>query len=346
VDALRDLPTQVRRRFDRTVLGRLTQAALAAGIAWELARQIPGHTQPFFAPIAALVALSSEPGRRGRQAVRLVAGVALGIGVGAVVVALFDRGTLQIVVAAAVSLLLTTAAGASSLTSTQAAVSAVLVVALHRAGSNLALQRLVDSLVGGGVAILLAQVLFPIDPVLLVRRESQRLRDDLAAALETIAVALSQHDRERAVQALARIDSMNTSRFDEAVTLAREVARRAPRRRRARRRLDPLGPLASALDAAVSDARAVATGALRVLGTERTAPPEVSQALVALAEALRAVEPGEVREAVGRARAAAQAASETDDSLGVAVLTHAALSIADQLDRVAAVREEQRRRAG
>jgi hypothetical protein len=242
-----------------------------------------------------------------------------------------------------VSLLLTTAAGASSMTSTQSAVSAILVVALHRSGSNLALQRLVDSLVGGGVAILLAQVLFPIDPVQLVRRESQRLRDELAAALEDIALALSRHDRERAVHALTRIDSMNTRRFDDAVTLAREVARRAPRRRGARRRLDPLGPLAAALDAAVSDARAVATGALRVLGTQRPAPPEASQALVALAEALRAVEPAEVREAVGRSRAAAQAAREADDSLGVAVLTHAALSIADQLDRVAAVREEQRR---
>ena len=61
---------------------------------------------------------------------------------------------------------MTTAAGASSITSTQAAISAVLVIALHRAGSNLALQRLIDSLVGGALAILLAQILFPIDPVL------------------------------------------------------------------------------------------------------------------------------------------------------------------------------------
>ena len=120
MDRVRDLTTRVRRRFDRTVLGRLTQAALAAGIAWELARQIPGHSQPFFAPIAALIALSAQPGQRGRQALRLVAGVTLGIGVGAVVVALVGRGPLQIVVAAGLSLLLTTAAGASSMTVTQA----------------------------------------------------------------------------------------------------------------------------------------------------------------------------------------------------------------------------------
>jgi uncharacterized membrane protein YgaE (UPF0421/DUF939 family) len=343
VDALRDLAKRVRRRLGRAVVGRLTQAALAAGIAWELARLIPGHKQPFFAPIAALIALGAEPGRRGRQALRLLAGVALGIGVGALVVTLVGRGPLQIVVAAGVSLLLTTAAGASSITSTQAAISAVLVIALHRAGSNLALQRLIDSLVGGALAILLAQILFPIDPVLLVRRESQHLRDDLAAALEAIAVALSRHDRERAVHALDRIDGIDTRRFYDALALARDVARRAPRRRGARRRLDPLGPLAAALDAAVSDARAVATGALRVLGTKRPAPPEASRALFAIAEGLRGVEPGPVREAVGRARDASRAASAADDSLGVAVITHAALSIADQLDRVVEAREQQRR---
>ena len=338
-----ELPKQIRRRLGRTAVGRLTQAALAAGIAWELARQIPGHTQPFFAPIAALIALGAEPGRRGRQASRVLAGVTLGIVVGAAVVELVGRGPLQIVVAAWLSLLLTAAAGASSITGTQAAISAVLVIALHRAGSNLALQRLVDSFVGGAIAILVAQILFPIDPLRLVRRESQHLRDDLAAALETIAVALSRHDRERAVSALERIDGINTRRFDDALALAREVARRAPRHRYARRRLDPLGPLAAALDAAVADARAVATGALRVLSTERPAPPAASRALFALAEGLRALEPAPVREAVGRARTAARNASAADESLGVAVLTHAVLSIADQLDRVVEAREAQRR---
>ncbi len=335
--------SRARRRFGRDVALRLTQSALAAGIAWVLARQLPGHSQPFFAPIAALIALGAEPGRRGRQALRVLAGVTVGIGAGGIVVALVGRGTAQIVVAAGAALVLTTAWGASSVTSTQAAISAVLVVALHRPGSNLAVQRLLDSFVGGGVAILLAQVLFPIDPVLLVRRESDNLRHDLAAALETIAVALTRHERERAVQALGRIDAIDTRRLDEALVLARDVARRAPRRRGARRRLDPLSPLAAALEAAVADARAVATGALRVLSTDRVAPPAAVEAVVALADALRARDPAIVRRAVERARAAARAARAADDSLGIAVLTHAALSIADQLDVVIAARERQAR---
>jgi uncharacterized membrane protein YgaE (UPF0421/DUF939 family) len=338
---LREHAVRVRHRFGRDVVWRLTQAALAAGIAWELARQLPGHTQPFFAPIAAIIALGAEPGRRGRQALRVLAGVTVGIGAGAVVVALVGRGPLQIVAAAGVALVLTTAWGASSITSTQAAISAVLVVALHRPGSNLALQRLVDSFVGGGVAILIAQILFPIDPVLLVRRESDNLRRNLAAALEAIADALSSQDRGRAAHALDRIDAIETRRLHDALALARDVARRAPRRRSARRRLDPLAPLVAALDAAVADARAVATGALRVLDTGRAAPREAGRALIALAAALRAREPALVRETVEQARGSARAARGADDSLGVAVLTHAALSIADQLDAVAAARERQ-----
>jgi uncharacterized membrane protein YgaE (UPF0421/DUF939 family) len=344
VDALRDLPTQIRRRLARDVLGRLLQAAIAAGIAWELARQIPGHTQPFFAPISALVALSAPAGTRGRQALRVMGGVALGIGIGAVVVGVVGRGGWQIVIVAAVSLILTTAAGAPQTTSTQSAVSAVLVVALHRPGTNLAVQRLVDSLVGGGVAILMAQILFPIDPVRLVRRESQHLREDLATALDEVAAAVRDRDRDRAAQALARVDAIDTQTLENALALARDVARRAPRRRHARRRLEPLGPLVAALDAAVADARAVATGALRVVSSERPAPPQATEALLELGTALRAIEPELVRRHVERARTAARAARAADDSLGVAVLTHAALSIADQLDRVAEVREEQRRR--
>jgi uncharacterized membrane protein YgaE (UPF0421/DUF939 family) len=322
---------------------RLTQSALAAGVAWVLARQLPGHTQPFFAPIAAIVALGAEPGLRGRQALRLLAGVTVGIGVGGIVVELVGRGTLQIVVAAFVALVVTTAWGATSITSTQAAISAVLVVALHRPGSNLALQRLIDSFVGGGIAILVAQVLFPIDPLLLVRQQSENLRHELAAALGSIALALTNGERDRAARALDRIDGIDTRRLDDALALARDVARRAPRRRSARRRLESLAPLAAALDAAVADARAVATGALRVLGTDDVAPPDAALALIALADALRARDSAVVRTAVERARAAADAARASDDSLGVGVLTHAALSIADQLDAVIAVREEQGR---
>src|ERR1700712_5096256 len=126
MDRARDFAKQARRRFDRRVVGRTVQTAIAAGAAWELARRIPGHTQPFFAPIAAVIGLTAEPGTRGRQTLRLIAGVALGISVGAVIVILAGRGPLQIVVAVALSLVVTTAAGAAPITVAQSAASAIL----------------------------------------------------------------------------------------------------------------------------------------------------------------------------------------------------------------------------
>ena len=340
--AANELATQVRRRFDRAAAARTVQAALAAGAAWELARRIPGHTQPFFAPIAAVIGLTAEPGTRGRQTLRLIAGVALGIAVGAATVAIAGRGPLQIVVAVALSLVLTTAAGVAPITVAQSAASAILVVALHQPGSNVALQRLVDALVGGAFAILLGQLLFPIDPLVLVRRESQHLRDDLATAVRDLARALDEGDRDLADRALQRIDAIDTQRLHAALILARDVARRAPRRRAARRRLEPLDPLVSALDAAVADARAAATGAQRTLGTEEKAPRAVSDALRAIADGLRVLEPARVRESTARAREAARIARDADSSLGVGVLAHAVVAMADELDEVAAAREAQR----
>jgi len=59
---------RVRNRLTRTVLGQIAQAAAAAAISWELALQLPNHGTPFFAPMAAAIALNAELGRRGRQA--------------------------------------------------------------------------------------------------------------------------------------------------------------------------------------------------------------------------------------------------------------------------------------
>jgi hypothetical protein len=344
MDQLRDLAKQARRRFDRAVVGRTAQTAIAAGAAWEIARQIPGHTQPFFAPIAAVIGLIAEPGTRGRQTLRLVAGVALGISVGAAVVAVAGRGPFQIVVAVAVSLVVTTAVGAAPITVGQSAASAILVVALHVPGSNVALQRFVDALVGGAIAILLAQLLFPIDPVVLVRRESQHLRDDLAEALRELAAALDDHDPGRASRALTRIDAIDTHRVSAALILARDVAQRAPRRRTARRRLAPLDPLVAALDGAVADAHAAATGAQRVLQTDVPPPAHAAEALRALADGLHEVDPATVRDAAIRARQGAEAARDADPSLGVGVLAHAILAIAGELETVAAAREAQAQR--
>src|SRR6266566_4453971 len=236
---LRSALGRMRRRFDATVISWIAQAAIAGGVAWELAIRIPGHGQPFFAPIAAVISLGAERGRRGRQAFEMMIGVGIGILIGASIVALVGAGGWQIIVAVAAAFTLGTALDGRPMTIGESAVSAVLIVGLHRVGSAFAYNRLIDALIGGGLAIVTAQLLFPIDPIDLVRKESQRLRSDLASTLEQVATALRDRDRARAEAALRQVDAIDERRLHEALDLARDVARRAPRRRAAVRRLEP-----------------------------------------------------------------------------------------------------------
>ena len=79
----------------------IVQAAVAAGIAWFLAHTVLGHPQPFFAPIAAVVALAAGTGGRGTQAVQMLLGVAVGVVVGELLVLVLGTGTLEVPLAAA-----------------------------------------------------------------------------------------------------------------------------------------------------------------------------------------------------------------------------------------------------
>jgi hypothetical protein len=333
---------RMRRRFDAGVIGWIAQAAIAAGVAWEIAIQIPGHPQPFFAPIAAVISLGAERGRRGRQAVEMMFGVGIGILIGASTVALFGAGAWQIVIAVSAAFGLGTALGARPMTVNESAVSAVLIVGLHRVGSAFAYNRLIDALIGGGLAIVTAQVLFPIEPIELVRRESQRLRADLAATLEQVATALRDRDRARAEAALKQVDAIDERRIWEALDLAREVARRAPRRRAALKQLEPIGDLVDSLDAAVGDTRALVTGALRTIQTGEPAPREAVAAVALLAAAIRTTDAGIAKASAEQAQAVARPLEEAG-SLGLGVLAHALASIADDVLGLARAREETQR---
>jgi hypothetical protein len=340
---LRDRLRRARANLGLGALGQLAQAAAAAGISWELALQLPNHGRPFFAPIAAAIALGAERGTRGRQAIQMMTGVSVGILVGAAVLAMAGAGAWQIVVGTAAALVVTTGAGASRMVRNQAAASAILIVALHRPGSNLAVQRLEDALIGGAVAILIARFLLPIDPVPIVRDEARNLREQLASALDETARALAENDRDGAEAAVERIWSIDDRPLAQALLTARDVTRKAPRRRPLRRRVEKLGELYRELEASVYDSHAIATGVVRLAGLDRPAPAEAVAAIEAAAESVRAVEPDAARTAAGAARDAAQKLREADASLGAAVIAHGAVGVADHTLRAAQAREEERR---
>lgn len=79
--------------------------ALAAALAWFVAHRVLGHPQPFFAPIAAAVAMSTNYFRRSRRALQMIVGVLLGIGVAEVLSALLGTSTIALGVTVLVTML-------------------------------------------------------------------------------------------------------------------------------------------------------------------------------------------------------------------------------------------------
>jgi hypothetical protein len=312
----------------RQSLPRVFQASVAAGLAWWLAHLIPHHPRPFFAPVAAVIAMGAPTGTRGRQALDLMVGVVLGIGIAAAIATGAGTGTWQVGVAAGAAMLAGIVIGGRPVVVIQAGASAVLLIALHQPGA--APGRLIDALIGGGVSIAIAQVLFPVDPLKSVARLADELADEVADAVELIAVALRNGDERAARRALARIEAADGNGLEQALELGRGVARRAPRRRWERRAIEGYGDVAQELNAAAADAHGLASGALRALREGSEVPADMALAAEALAAALRG---RDVEEQTALARAAAHRALEAAPTLGVSVFAHAVDALANHAER-------------
>ena len=125
---------------------------MAAGAAWTLASTI--HSQPFFAPVSAVISLGVARGRRTVRAIELTVGVAIGIAVADLLVHALGGGTLVLMLVVALSMLAALLLGAGTILVNQAAISAILVVATLKPGQGPSPSRLFDALIGGAIALL------------------------------------------------------------------------------------------------------------------------------------------------------------------------------------------------
>lgn len=194
---------RARVRRAATPAFHLLQSSGAAAIAWVLANRIGNHDDPFFAPIAAMVALSQPLEDRGASPIRLLSGVVIGIVAGELAVGLVPVGGFRMLVAAFAAMALATALRAPRLVIVQSGTSAVLTVAV--ADGEYGLHRLADAAIGAGVALVFSQVLFSPEPVRLMRRAEQAVLARMAAALRDTADAL---DSDQLRLGTAALDSL------------------------------------------------------------------------------------------------------------------------------------------
>jgi hypothetical protein len=344
----------LRRRAGRVRRAALpiAQTALAAAVAWEIASFV--NAKPFFAPISAVISLGVARGRRTLRAVELALGVAVGIAVADVIVVALGTGTLVVALVVALAMAAALLVGAGTILVNQAAVSAILVATLQPPTSGISPTRFVDALIGGGVALLIGQVLFPRDPLKAMASAAQPVVTDLSRALDAVADALREGDLELAQRALelARAVDDDLVSFHDAVIVARETVPLL-RGRRPREAVPLYAEAAQRLEYAVRNTRVLIRRAVASIQRHGASSPELVEAVELLAEAVRAMgrqlaEPGhelEVRRCALRAAVHATKTLDGDPGLSALVVAAQVRSTAVDLLRGSGMNAEQARRA-
>jgi hypothetical protein len=190
----------------------LLQQTAAAVLAWLIASRLAHHQDPFFAPIAAVVALNTTLGQRGSNAVRMVLGVVVGIVFGEIAVLIAGDGYSALALATFTAMWCARALDPALLVTAQAAAAAILTVATTGGAGGAG--RLIDALIGAAIALAFSQLLFSPEPLRLVRRAESAALHDMAEGLRLTSDALDRSDEDRAERAFTRMHGVYGALFE------------------------------------------------------------------------------------------------------------------------------------
>jgi uncharacterized membrane protein YgaE (UPF0421/DUF939 family) len=156
----RSVRPSVRSKPFRPVLVRRTQillatkAAVAAGIAWEVALLADPHSRPYFAPLAVILIVQPTVYDSLSRAFQRVAGVLLGVSAALAVSHFLTLSGWSIAIIVFAGLLLGWSLRLGPQGVVQVPVSALLVVAVGSATPDYGARRVVDTLIGSAIAVL------------------------------------------------------------------------------------------------------------------------------------------------------------------------------------------------
>ena len=244
-----------RVRLLRRYGWHIAQCAVAAALAWALARVVLGHPQPFFAPVAAIVSLGLSYRQRLQRVAEVTVGVALGVLIGDLFVHVFGTGAWQVLLVVALAMVLAVLLDAGPLLVTQAGVQSSIVATLAPppvAG----LGRWLDAVAGGVVALVAAAVV-PGSPLRRPRQEAASLMHDFADWCRAATRAVTTGDSTLAYETLDRARASEQALADvrDAASDGLSIARSSPWRRGHRSDLLGIAALAVPLDRAVRNGR-------------------------------------------------------------------------------------------
>jgi uncharacterized membrane protein YgaE (UPF0421/DUF939 family) len=265
------------RRRIRGHLWPIAQTGVAAVGAWYIAVLLGVEARPAFASIAAVISLGAAFAERRQRAVQLIAGVMLGIVLADLLIRVIGTGLPQIGALVVLAMLAAVILGGGELLVTEAAVSSILVATL----SSTPEVRLLEVLIGGGVALAVHTLVFPPDPVFGVARATSIAFGELGGVLRDAANALAAGEArpgEAAAQAAEGVE-IRIAELRQAVLVAGDTARWAPLRRGSRGELERYARIVPFAELAADSVRVLARNVRRFVRAGHASHPELADAI-------------------------------------------------------------------
>ena len=241
------------RATRRAPILQVLKSAVATIAAWLVAGWLIPGPLPVFAAIAALLVVQPSVDQSLGKAIERSVGVIAGVVIASALGLVFGPNSWVILLAIVVSILAAWAARMTTPTSNQVAISAMLVLALGGTSPEYAFDRILETLIGAAIGIVVNVLIVP--PVLVgpAREQLAALGGELAASVDRLAAALEAPQSRADLDALmieARLLRPMRDAADGAIADAEESLTLNPRRSahrgdlvEQRKLLERLGPI-------------------------------------------------------------------------------------------------------
>ena len=232
---------------------QVLKASVATIAAWLITSWVMPGPLPIFAAIAALLVVQPSVNQSFGKAIERSIGVILGVIVATGLSLAFGEHAWVVLVAIVAAMLIAWGLKMTPGTSNQVVISAILVLALGAASPEYSLQRIVETLLGAVIGVVVNVLIVPPVAVAPARRDLGLLGGELAASLDRLSAALESPQSPAQLQGLlleARLmrpmrDAADASIADGEESLTLNPRRSAHRTELAEMRalLDRLSPI-------------------------------------------------------------------------------------------------------
>ncbi|MGV9804929.1 FUSC family protein [Micromonospora chersina] len=340
----------------RTYIIVAAQAGVAAELSWFITRDLLDNTQPLFAPAVAVGTIAGAIGNRIRRALEFIAGVILGAVIAHLITSTIGVAPVQTGVVVALAVSLAVAFRGTGAVTAQAGGTALLLGSVAE-GPDLAVPRTASAVVGGVVAIAVAFLILPLNPLRVVHRSVGPTLDAFARELTAVADALAHRDPQQAECALERFSTAwdQRQKTGELVAAARQVAALSPWRRRRLSVMRRWEHAAEHLDRAYTCTRELVHWAVVTLRAGEPVPAGLPASIEHAGEALRLLyrdvvagrEPGPTRaRALQAIKEVNEACAEGVESSGNVVVAQLRAAVSELLQASGLPEAEATKQAG